>query len=202
MKFRIRARNPKTHQAHHFEVESASPGGARHKVENAGLIPSSIEPVADPDPPPESAAPESHPPPTPAPTPAPRRRRRFVNGVLLLGIIVAVGATVRLMLGGGATTFASLDASIRFDGLQFKIINQDDFAWHNVRLDLNGGLANSGYMHRPGTLVAGQAYTAPVIAFTDEGGSRFSIITDSPRQMTITCKLDDGQTARYTRRWN
>ncbi|MHC4275392.1 MAG: hypothetical protein ACYSUR_17225 [Planctomycetota bacterium] len=198
MKFRIRARNPKTQQAHHFEVESASRGDARHKVEDAGLVPSSIEPVAAPDAPPEAAAPESHPP----PPPAPRRRRRFVNGVLLAGIIVAVGATVKLMLGSGATTFASLDASIRFDGFQFKIVNQDDFAWHDVRLDLNGGLANSGYMHRPGTLVAGQAYTAPVTAFADEGGNRFSVITDSPRQMTITCELDDGQTARYTRRWN
>jgi hypothetical protein len=198
MRFRIRARNPKTHQAHHFEVESASPGDARHKVEDAGLVPSRIEPVADPDPPAADTAPQSPPP----PRPAPRRRRRLVNVVLLLGIVVAAAATVQLMLGSRATTFASLDASIRFDGLQFKIVNQDDFTWHDVRLDLNGGLANSGYLHRPGTLVAGQACTAPVTAFTDEGGNRFSIVTDSPRQMTITCQLDDGQTARYTRRWN
>ncbi|MHC4304448.1 MAG: hypothetical protein ACYTFF_09910 [Planctomycetota bacterium] len=197
MRFRIHAKNPKTHQAHDFEVEGESIDDARHQVEEAGLDPSSIEPAANPDPSREGAAAESRPPRMVAPRP-----RRFVNVILVLGILVAAGVTVRVMLSSGASTFASLDASIRFDGLQFKIINQDDFAWHDVRLDLNGGLANSGYMHRPGTLVAGQTYTAPITAFADEGGSRFSIITDRPRQMIITCELDDGRTARYTRRWN
>ena len=198
MRFRIHATNPKTHQAHDFEVEGDSIDDARRQVKEAGLDPSSIEPSANADPPVENTAPESSP---PRVTP-PRRPRRFVNVMMVLGILVAVGVTVRIMLSSGATTFASLDASIRFDGLQFKIINQDDFAWHGVRLDLNGGLAHSGYLNRPGTLVAGQTYAAPVTAFTNEDGDRFSIITDRPRQMTITCEIDDGQTARYTKRWN
>ncbi|MHC4710603.1 MAG: hypothetical protein ACYTA3_09295, partial [Planctomycetota bacterium] len=147
MRFRIRARNPKTHQAHDFEVEGESIDDARHQVEEAGLDPSSIEPSADADPPVENTAPDSSPPQV---TP-PRRPRRFVNVILVLGILVAVGVTVRVMLSSGATTMESLDASIQFDGLQFKIVNQDDFAWHDVRLDLNGGLAHSGYLHRTGT---------------------------------------------------
>jgi len=198
MRFRIRARNPKTQQAHHFEVEGDSPGDARHQVEEAGLIASSIEPSANADPPVESPAPDSSPPQV---TP-PRRPRRFVNVVLVIAILAVVGVTVRLMLSSGATTFASLDASIRFDGFQFWITNKDGFSWQEVRLDLNGGLANSGYLHRPGTLVSGQTYTMPATAFTDEDGDRFSVTTDSPRQMTITCEIDDGQTARYTKRWD
>ena len=198
MRFRIRARNPRTHQAHDFQVEGESIRDARRQVEEAGLDPSSVEPAASADPPGDGVAHESRPP----RTLTPRRPRRAVNIILVLGILSAAGATVPVMLGSHTTTFASLDASIRFDGLQFKIVNQDDFAWHDVRLDLNGGLAHSGYLHRTGTLVAGQTYTAPVTAFTNEGGDRFSIITDSPRQMTITCEIDDGQTARYTKRWN
>jgi len=198
MRFRIRARNPKTKQAHHFEVEGDSPGDARHQVEEAGLIASSIEPAAKADPPVESTAPDSSPPQV---TP-PRRRRRFVNVILVIGILAVVGLTVRLMFSSGVTTFASLDASIRFDGFQLWITNKDEFAWQDVRLDLNGGLASSGYLHRPGTLVSGQTYTMPATAFVNEDGDRFSVTTDSPRQMTITCKIDDGQTARYTKRWN
>ncbi len=198
MRFRIRARNPKTHQAHDFQVEGESIRDARRQVEEAGLDPSSIEPATSPDPPGDGVAPES-PPPRKL---ASRRTRRTVNIFLALGILSAAGATVPIMLSSHSTTFESLDAAIRFDGFQFKIINQDDFAWHDVRLDLNGGLAHSGYLHRPGTLVGGQIYTAPVTAFTDENGNRFSPVTESRRQLTITCELDDGQTARYTRRWN
>jgi hypothetical protein len=198
MRFRIRARNPKTHQAHQFEVEGESRGDARDQVEDAGLVPSSIEPAASPDPPADGGAQESRPP----RKLAPRRPRRAFNIILWLGILTATGATVPIMLSSHTTTFESLDASIRFDGFQFKIINQDDFAWHDVRFDLNGGLAHSGYLHRPGTLVEGQVYTAPVTAFTDEEGNRFNPVTESLRQLIITCELEDGKTARYTRRWN
>ena len=106
------------------------------------------------------------------------------------------------MRSGNASTLESLNASIRFDGSQFKIINKDDFTWHDVRLDLNGGLAHSGYLHRPGTLRSGQIYTAPATAFADEKGNRFNPVTESPRRMTITCDLEGGQAARYTRGWN
>jgi hypothetical protein len=194
MRFRIRARNPRTEQAHAFEVECESSDEARHQVEDAGLVASSIEPVAEPDPPAADAEPGS--------PSARRRRRRRINVILALGIITAAGATAPVMLRSEAEDFESLDAAIRFDGFQFKIINQDDFAWHKVRLDLNGGLANSGYLHRPGMLRSGQVYTVPVTAFADGDGNRFSPGSETPRQLIITCELEDGRTARYTRRWN
>jgi hypothetical protein len=198
MRFRIRAKNPRTQQAHDFEVEGDSLRDARDKVEDAGLVPSKIEPAADPAPPAEGADPKRR----PRRKLVPRRKRRVVNGILLLGIMVAVAATVPAVLSGSATTFESLDAVIRFDGFQFKITNKDDFAWYDVRIDVNGGLTHSGYLHRPGTLVGRQIYTAPATAFSDEDGNRFNPVTDSPRQMTITCDLEDGKTARYTKRWN
>jgi hypothetical protein len=198
MRFRIRARNPKTQQAHDFQVEGVSIDDARRQVTEAGLDPSSIEPAAETEPSPDETAPSEQ----------LRRRfarrppRRYVNVALMIVLLAAVGLTVRVMLSSGATTLAGLDATIRYDGFQFWIANNDDFAWQDVRLDLNGGLANSGYLHRPGTIVAGQTHTMPVTAFADEAGNRFDPVTDTPRQLTITCDRDDGQTARYTKRWN
>jgi hypothetical protein len=198
MRFRIRARNPKTKQPHSFEVEGDSLGDARQQVEEAGLVPSSIKPAAVPDPPAPDAAPDDRPP----DPPARRRPRRSVNVVLVLGFLAVVAATVTMMMGGDTTTFESLDAAIRFDGFQFRIANQDDFAWREVRIDLNGGLANSGYLHHPGTIVAGQTYSVSGTAFADEDGNRFDPVSDDPRQIQITCEIDDGKTARYTKRWN
>jgi hypothetical protein len=198
VKYRIHAKNPKTQQAHDFEVESGSMADARQMAEAAGLVLLNIMPAPGADAAPRDDARKA------------QRRRRFalrsgrrsVDLVLLAGILIAVATTISILLSGSPTGFEPLDASIRFDGYQFKITNRDAFAWKDVRIDLNGGITHSGYLHHPGTIVAGQAYTAPVTSFCNDKGFRFSPISDSPGQMTITCELEGGRTGRYTKRWN
>jgi hypothetical protein len=197
VKYRVHAKNPRTQQAHDFEVEGDSMADARRKAEAAGLVLLNIMPA------PASEATANR---TRRNRPrrrfARRPRRRTVDVILLAGILVGAAAAVPVMLSGSPPDFESLDASIRFDGFQFRIINQDDFPWRDVRIDLNGGLAHSGYLHRPGTIVAGQAYSVSSTSFRNAKGHRFSPVTDSPHQMTITCELKDGKTGRYTKRWN
>jgi hypothetical protein len=198
VKYRIHAKNPRTQQAHDFDVECESMADARAKADAAGLVLLTVMPALD-----SRVAPAHK-------TPRIRSRRRFwrrprrrvVNIALLAGILFAVVAAVPVMLAGRPPDFQSLAASIRFDGFKFSITNQDDFAWKDVRVDLNGGLAHSGYLHHPGTIVAGQAYTVSAASFRDAKGGRFSPVTDEPRQMTITCHLEDGRTGRYTKRWH
>jgi hypothetical protein len=198
VKYRIHAKNPRTQQAHDFEVECDCMADARTKAEAAGLVLLTVMPAPD-----AKTAPAHK-------TQKVRRRRRFlrrprrkaVDIVLLAGILIAFAAAIPVMLSGSPPDFESLDAEIRFDGYQFRITNQGDFAWREVSIDLNGGLAHSGYLHSPGTIVAGQAHTVSATAFRNAKGGRFSPVTDSPDQMTITCRLENGKTGRYTKRWH
>jgi hypothetical protein len=197
VKYRIHAKNPRTQQAHDFEVECDSMSDARAKAESAGLVLLSVLPAPD-----AQTAPAHE-----TQRVRPRRRlmrrprRKTVDIVLLAGILVAFAAAVPVMLSGSPPDFERINASVRFDGFQFRITNQGDVAWKDVRVDLNGGLAHSGYLHSPGTIVAGQSHTVSATSFRNAKGGRFSPVTEDPEQLTITCRLEGGKTGRYTKRW-
>jgi cytoplasmic iron level regulating protein YaaA (DUF328/UPF0246 family) len=85
-----------------------------------------------------------------------------------------------------------LQATVSFDGTQFKIANVGSVDWKNVKFDLNGGLITSGYVLRLGELKAMNDYTVGAMQFTNSSGTRFNPFQMKPLQMAITATLPTG----------
>lgn len=203
MRFHVTCTNPKTGQTHEFELDAHDHGEARQEVLNAGLVVGRIEPATGdrhPDPPP-------HPHATAAEQETLQERRRVgIAGRIIggCGIVAIVLAAVGTMLSGGSEdfTFHEIQASVRFDGAGFRIVNMDDFAWHDVLVDVNGGLANRGYTLRWDVLVAQQAIVAVADDFVNEKGRHYDPVKEPLRQLRIICDIGDGKKALHTRRWS
>lgn len=204
MRFRIHCSNPKTGQTHDFELDAPSHDDAQRQVLAAGLEVIRIEATDDkPDAPPARIPPR--------PLAAQREARRERRHVRTVGRIIgacSVAALVLVLVGAilsgnsNAAAYLDIQASVRFDGEQFRIANMDDFPWTNVLIDINGGLANSGYTLRWDVLASQQAIVAKAIDFVDDKGNRYDPATEPLRQLRIICEIGDGNKALHMRRWS
>lgn len=203
MRFRIHCSNPKTGQTHEFELDAHDRAEAEQEVLNAGLVVGRIE-AAD-DEPADATAP-TRPRGEAALQVAGEERRRVGMAARIIGwgglgaIVLAVLATV-LSGGGEDYTYHEIRASVRFDGGRFTIVNRDEFAWRDVLIDINGGLANRGYTLRADALGGGQEVVAAAIDFVDEQGNHYDPAEEPLRQLRIFCDIGDGKKALHTRRW-
>lgn len=203
MRFLIHCKNPRTGQSHEFELDAHDWNEAEQQVLAAGLIPGRIEPAVNRDGPEPPA--EHHPTAAELETARNRRRIRLLARFIgAAGIVVIVVATLGTILSDRDPSFSfrEIKASVRFDGSLFSIANTDDFAWHNVVIDVNGGLANRGCTLRPGVIASRQAIAAPATDFVDERGRHYDPTTEPLRQLRIICDVGDGEKALYTRRWD
>jgi hypothetical protein len=78
----------------------------------------------------------------------------------------------------------------------------DDFAWHDVMIDVNGGLANRGFTLKWDVLTSRQSITAAANEFIDDEGNRYDPVGDPLRQLRIFCDIGEGKKALHTRRWS
>ncbi len=203
MRFQIHCRNPKTGQSHEFQLDAHDRREAKQQVVDAGLVVGLIE-IAT-----EKAAgnrPPFRPPGEAAQREARRERRRIgIAGrfIGVGGIVIIVLAVLGTLLSGGgeAFRFHEIKVSVRFDGEQFTIVNRDDFPWRNIRIDVNGGLANRGYAVRWDVLVSQQVIVAEATDFIDEKGNPYDPVNEPLRQLRIICDVGDGNKALHTRRW-
>ena len=203
MRFRIHCSNPKTGQPHDFEIDAPSHDDAQREILAAGLVISRIEAAEDrPDAPPERIPPR--------PLAAERESRRERRHVRTVGRIIGACSVVALLLvlvgsilsgSSNATGYLDIQASVLFDGERFRIANKDDFPWRNILIDINGGLANSGYTLRWDVLTSQQAIVAAATDFVDDKGNRYDPAAEPLIQLRIICEIGDGLKALHMRRW-
>lgn len=204
MRFRIHCRNPQTGQSHEFEIDALNRDDAEREVLTAGLVVGRID---------ESDGERGAPPPRvpPRPLAAERQSRRERRHVRTVGRIIgacSVAALVLVLVGSilsgssDAAAYLDIQASVRFEGEQFRIVNMDEFPWTNVLIDINGGLANNGYTLRRDVLTSQQAVVAAATDFVDDKGNRYDPAAEPLRQLRIICEISDGNKALHMRRWS
>lgn len=91
---------------------------------------------------------------------------------------------------GGSNRATQLRADVRFTGTQFEIKNRDRTEWTDVRLQINGGLATSGYEFRLPSLAAGETIQIGALQFAKSDGTRFNPLQVKPQQFVIVARLD------------
>ncbi len=203
MRFRVHCRNPQTGQSHEFELDALNRDAAQREVIAAGLVVGRIEEADDkPDDPPARIPPRA--------VAAERESRRARRHVGIVGRIIGVCSIVALVLvlvgtilfgSSHAVGYQDIQASVRFDGERFRIVNMDDFPWRDVLIDINGGLANRGYALRWDVLASQQAVVAAATDFVDEKGNHYDPVGEPLRQLRIICGIGDGLKALHRRRW-
>ncbi len=203
MRFRIRCRNPQTGQSHDFELDAHDRSAAEREILAAGLVVGRIEAADDnPGGPPSRIPPRA----LAAERESRRARRRVGIAGRIIGVCSIVGLVLALVgsiLSGSSNAlgYQDIQASVRFDGERFRIVNMDDFPWHDVMIDINGGLANRGYTLRRDVLASEQAVVAAATDFVDELGNHYDPVEEPLRQLRIICGIGNGMKALHRRRW-
>ena len=202
MRFRIHCTNPKTGQSHDFELDAHDRSAAEREILAAGLVVGRIEAADDnPGGPPSRIPPRA----LAAERESRRARRRVGIAGRIIGVCSIVGLVLALVgsiLSGSSNAlgYQDIQASVRFDGERFRIVNMDDFPWHDVMIDINGGLANRGYTMRWDVVASEQAVVAAATDFVDEKGNHYDPATEPPRPLRIIRDIGDGNKPPPTRR--
>jgi len=126
--------------------------------------------------------------------------------VLVIAILLVVGVStcVDIITSPGPTpntTEVTLNAKVSYDNGQFIIANNDDFAWTDVKFDLNYGTWTSGYTYHADRLDANNIYTVGSMQFAKSDGTMFNPFTQKPLKMSIHCKTPDGKDGWYFGSW-
>lgn len=118
-----------------------------------------------------------------------------------LGVFVAVFAIILLISlvnGSGdketASDVVGLHASYGRSATQVKVTNMDDFAWTEVELRLNPGVA-SAYEYHLSELKPGESATIGLLNFTKSNGDRFNPFQSSVKELHIIAQTKQGEGA-------
>ena len=200
MRFRVECTNPKTRQRHEFELDGQSLHDVQRQLHDSGLVATRVTPLST------THTGDGASPPRPLalrwPDTAPALatvKRGAVYGTLL--VVVVLGLTAAFGRPGEITAMRRLEASVRFNGDQFMITNAGDWAWHDVWFDVNGGLANRGYVLKLSTMAPYQSTAFASAALVDDDGNTFDPTAEKLAQVRIACTTADGRKALYTRRY-
>lgn len=87
---------------------------------------------------------------------------------------------------------SELKASVRFNGTQFIVTNNDAFDWANVKLEINGGIISGGYQLTTASMKSGETYTIGAMQFADSDGKRFNPFQMKPQKFRITANTPNG----------
>ena len=91
-----------------------------------------------------------------------------------------------------ASSILDLHAAVKLRDGQFSITNQDSFDWMNVKLKINSGLFQDGYVLTVPRLEAGATYTVGSMQFAKGDGTRFNPFTVKPQGFFIWCDTPKG----------
>jgi hypothetical protein len=127
---------------------------------------------------------------------------KITAGIILLGL--GIFGTCAICICNTPTeksTQVDLNASIRFDGSQFIIANNDSFDWSNVKFELNSEGLSSGFILEYPLIAAGKTYTVGSMQFAKPDGTRFNPFLMKPVKMVISCDTPDGKRGWYVGGW-
>jgi ribosomal protein L40E len=99
-----------------------------------------------------------------------------------------------------APAHVDLDGAVRFTGTQFVLTNNDDFAWTDCVMAVNGGAFRAGYTLKAPRVEAGETYTVGAMQFAKRDGERFNPATMKPQNFFVDCDTPHGD-GFYTGRW-
>ena len=94
-----------------------------------------------------------------------------------------------------STSAATIDlnATVRFTGTQFVIVNKDNFDWANVKLEVNSGLLKGGFVLKTQRMSAGETYTVGAMQFAKRDGTILNPFTIKPQNFSIWCDTPRGK---------
>ena len=94
-----------------------------------------------------------------------------------------------------------LDASVRFTGTQFIIVNNNNFDWLNVKIEVNGSPSKGGFSLKTDSIKAGETYTVGALLFAKEDGTRFNPFIYKPQKFDIYCNTLKGLKSSWGGDW-
>ncbi len=118
--------------------------------------------------------------------PKKKTSKTMIGCLILVGIAVILAISIGTCLGGDSGV-AELSASVRFDGAQFIIKNNNDYSWHDVQFTLN-----SDYKLTASLIEANTEYTVGAMQFAKSDGTRFNPFTQKVIHMFIYAETSDG----------
>jgi len=128
--------------------------------------------------------------------------QKIIAAVILVGLgIFGTCAICICTAPSGESTQVDLNASIRFDGSQFTITNNDSFNWIDVKFELNSAGLSSGFILKYPLIEAGTTYTVGAMQFAKPDGTRFNPFLMKPQKMSVSCKTPDGKDGWYFAEW-
>jgi uncharacterized membrane-anchored protein YitT (DUF2179 family) len=107
--------------------------------------------------------------------------------VFLLVIIIVI-SLVTCTGNGDSDPPVDLEASVTFDGTQFHITNNNDFAWTEAKFTLN----ETYYYTASINMEPKTEYTIGAAVFSKKDGTRFNPFTQKFNRMFIMVKTEDG----------
>jgi hypothetical protein len=125
---------------------------------------------------------------------------------ILLGLMVTAGLLMRsdekLWERDFLPFVASvhLNAEINFNGREFVIVNHDAYDWTFVKLQVNTGLREGGYVLRTRKIRAGKTILLDSSRFANADGMPFDPRFIKPRNFSVWCDIPAGYGYWY-REW-
>ena len=122
-----------------------------------------------------------------------------IGAVIGLCFAVLIFAVILGLLSGGGkkeqaqkAPVAAVDASIHFDRERFTIINNNDYDWTNVKMEVNSGLPSGGYVLKHPPMQAGNIYSVEALQFCKADGTKLNPQTTRPQNFSIFCDTPAG----------
>lgn len=82
---------------------------------------------------------------------------------------------------------------MEFTGTQFVAVNNGNFEWRDVKLEINSGLVRGGYVLRVSLMSAGGIYTVGAMQFAKGDGTRLNPFAVKPQNISISCDTPSGR---------
>ena len=133
-------------------------------------------------------------------------KKHMATGVVfLLMILLAIASSSNSDSsdsGSSSSSTKNLNATVSFTGTQFVIVNNDNFDWKNVELEINYQALKSGYLLNAPLIEAGLTYTVGAAQFAKKDGERFNPFSYKVTKMKIWCDVTSQTNGFYACTWD
>lgn len=134
------------------------------------------------------------------------QKNKGIGCLVLIGLVIIFYFVI---FGGGGgdkeeeteSSLVHLNASVSFTGTQFVIVNDDNYDWVDIKMEVNGSLLKSGFILKTNRMEAGETYTVGALQFAKNDGTRFNPTVYKPKSFTISCDTPDGENAFWSGGW-